>query len=411
MKLFAAYLIFFLVFEPVVFAASKKVALIEVFEHEPSRKLTNLRYLLEKRLSDSRKVELVSPEKIRSYFQQGKLSPQGLVQGDVLVEKAERQLFNDDTKACLSTLNHAVGDLSHHPGIQGSLIRAYLMRAQVFQGMKKKKEAVADLEKAVSINGGAQNLDLFSYPPALAKGYRAAYASYSKNHRWVSVKVETKGADNLPIYLNGQIKGHGPVAYLKIPQDTSQLISAGNAGAIKTIKNTQTKTLNVSLVGTNQKVRSLGVHSLGFEKMDSDAALLSEGVALGKNVHADYVVMLELTELNYFKRLNVRVANVPGHSLSAAKPIDVMGLASNADSIASVVADYITHLDAASFVSPKQESHDPVLLGKKKNKTLLWGAIGVLVAGAAAGTVLLLSGSSGSSNSSVVSVSGARFAH
>lgn len=358
-------------------ADGRRVILIPIADETETKSLVSLKQQIESILTESNNVSLAS------------VSSQGVAQvevpGDVIYLEGERQFLNLEYENALQTCDNALAQLSKNPGIKNSMHKVWVLKAQIYLAQDKRDAAEELFEKAAEIGFFHQELDDFFYQAPIREAYARAYKKYAEKTETTNIVLQVKGQKKSPVYLNGALVGSGPEVRVAVPVRTVHLAAAGNVSSptkIEIRKKPMTVTLEERVV----------TRVLSMNRID-------DALAWGRSVNADTAVMMSLAKDHPNHKLSLRVVDVNAKRATPVTRLDVT-LNPQSDSAASAAAHHIL------TVSQKQFSVTHVDGKRKTPKALLYGIIGVLVAGAGVGVALGMGGSGGSSDGSSVHVSG-----
>ncbi len=383
---------------PECFAASKKtIAVVEVFKNKPSNDLSLLRHELERTIMRSKKMQLVVSSRVAAYFNHGKTDSPSMTEGDILYREAEDLFMAFKNHQALDVLTLCTSELNKKPGISGTLVKAYLLKAQIKNEIGKYKEAFESMVKAVSYNLSQKKLDTYVFSPRTRRLFEKARRKYIVQTKISDLTVNVKGKKKSPIYINGVFRGNGPLLIVKVPENHVQFVSTGTA--VTSFKKTSKKEITLAARNSSRFSKEY----IGFKNGDSKH-LLIQARDLGQKVRADYVALMSLSESNAISKIKLIIVDVKKGLYSKTKVIDVKDAAEDANKTAKRARQFIASLSRNDF-----SKIDMQFAKKKINKnTLIYSAIGAVVLGVGIGTALALSSGSGepSVSTSPVSVSG-----
>lgn len=401
------YLVSFFFFgSSLAFSYSKKeVALVEVFEEVPTKWGSDFRHKLERNLIQSKKVRVISADKVAAYFNKTIVNDEALTPGDKLYQEAQRLFLNFDLEGAQKIADQAIGELQKKPGTQGSLIKASLLKAQSALEMNSADIALKATEEAISYNVSAVKLDDYYYAPKFQRFYGKIYSAYISTTPLLDITVYDRGEKDLPVYVNGVLRGYGPTLTIKAPKIARLHIMVGDSPKAPVIRIDagEASREGVSVVGKKIAVSTSPLRApIGF-KNDSKSSLTDQAIGLGMALSADEVVLIKVDELQYLNRMTLNVVDVKTGAMSPARQIDVVDIEDDLDSAAQVAGKFIDDWPSSRLAKAEKEADTPVLVGKKKSgksssffkKPVAWIVIGTLVIGAGVGAALGMGGGGG----------------
>lgn len=422
LRFLVTYLSVFLIVTPAWAGSQKSVALVEVFESRPNPEFTQVSKQIETFLNRSKKVRLISQEKVASYFYKNQVLEGAMVEGDRLYDEAEDFFYAFLFNKALEVLERAEASFRKQPGTLEGLFKVQLLKAEINLSEGKTEEATSAVNKAISYDTSRQDLNSYSYPPKIRQFYQTLYRQYLRDHSLASLKIQVRGNKKVPIYINGVYRGDGPELEVKIPQYTPQMVTAGNGlKASVTAVTAGSPNFNgkalVSAKGETDGEEN--AQTVGF-KQSSLTSLTAKSVALGQALGADEVVLVKLSSgLGRGGQLSLRAIDPLTNQVGDEKRFALANLPEDLIEAGRDGANYIEKPSWKGLASvEKVEEESPQFqaeltkvkkekkVGKKGfPKGILYALIGVVVVGAGVGVALGMGGGSGPGPSTTTSTS------
>lgn len=420
-RVFTIYLILFFINLPLMspcLAAQRSVALVEVYDSSPSKNLGQMRHKIESFLLESKRVRLISADKIVAYFDKSSTGDTATdiaggdksqsTKGDQVYREAED--LNDAFRVnkAYEVVQVAIEELKKDCGRQGNLINAYLLKANLEITQGKSDEAYNSMQQAIALDVDLGKIDDYKYSPAMRSLYAKAYQRFVLENDITNFTVNIEGAQSLPIFVNGVMRGFGPQLTIKISKKARLSIAAGDKGRAKQVNTDQA---NVTLEAKGKGSGSLVGNKIIGIKTGSFSAMTADAVALGKSVGADQVILVKLDEMHPVDKLLVTVVDVRKGRATPPKPFEMVSVSDDGDKVAKISTDYMLSPGAMTqtthTTSPAVPQNNGTQARQKKrgHGALIGAVIGVIAVGAGVGAVVALAGG-GSSSTVTTSLSG-----
>lgn len=407
------YLVFYLLFSPLMSdfclaqtSTQKRIVFVQTFDEAPSHELDELRGKIEKYLSTASDITIIPAPDVVAYFGDQKKS--FLTKGDRLYYQAEDLYYSFTPEKSYGLIKAAIDELKKHPGVNGNLVKAYLLKAQVEWYLNHPGDAHESLLSAISNNLGQEELSDFYYDPKMRHFYSKAYKEFLQNHEIITLNIHTHRSKKSPIYVNGILRGQSPQISIKVPADQIQWVSTGNDPEAPLVAVSNQKKITITV---GQNVFNEGkIQLVGF-KNDTTSNLVQKSFGLGSFSGADYVILLGKENFENGQRVSISAVNVRKYRMTDTKIIETHDLGKSYKSVASVAGDFIMSLDSKNSLVQEQAEAATTPVAPKKSKSFFKKPVGKIVLGALlVGTVAAVAvgvaGSSGGASISSASISG-----
>lgn len=382
-------------------AESRSVAVVQVFVGKPDPTLSAMRDKISTFLSNQKGVNLVAMNKFAS---SQRATSSKYVPGDKEYESAKNLFIDFKFNDALTFVDRAISSLQANPGTQGTITKAYVLKAGIFWELKNEPMAQQAILDAVSYNLDMKALDEYYYSTKMINFYSRAYQTFQENNKVVTMSINLKNASMMPIIVNGHLRGVGPKLTIPVPKGVPQIIQVQNNIYSYTPGNGKNKYV----------IDTTDYQGTPFSSMaDNNFTYLAEDAQnIGSTIKADQVAYLKLRKKGKSKELLLKVVDVKNGNASGTKYYTLLSIDKDGDQVARMASDYIASLHSRSQFSkelayswdlhqPDKPVKDPP---KKLGKTawIIGGAAVVVIGGIIAGVAL----SSGGGNSGSGSGSG-----
>ncbi len=294
------------------------------------------------------------------------------------------------------------------------LTDAYLMLGNIHMGNNDPRHAQEAFKEAVRLDPSREITEV-EYPPRTVAMFRKSKEEFLKKNK--SVELEVSSSPNkADVYLNGVLKGKTPLKLDRMTQG-EHFILVQHEGYKTQAKRVLIKTSEAREKISLEKSSTLvaNPHGLTVTNLQDVPEQVALATAVGKGMNVDKVVLTSVEEIGWNNKITARMIDIRYQASHKHKSVEVLDLPKDTRSAAHVIAadlGNIADIDLAK--DPKKYAESEILvIGNKKKRPLikspiLWGLIGVAVAGGATGALLLGGGGGGGGggNTSTVSLSG-----
>ncbi|MCP5464519.1 MAG: hypothetical protein H7A33_05810 [Deltaproteobacteria bacterium] len=374
---------------------SKRLALVEV---QPDTKSphANLRYKILTYLGKKKDFELVPEDQLAAAFLENRLNRELMTQGDLLLHEAEDLFSAFKVNKAQEFAVMAIEELKNHPGILGSLQKAYLLQTQISWELNQDKAANQALRKAVQINLSAETLDGASISPKLKKEYEKMRNAYLNQIAAKKMTIQLKDNSVQPIYVNGMFRGIGPRVEIMVDPSQVQFIQAGT-NIKQQIESTDKREIVIN--ASNAKKNN----ALGFDLIKPHE-LVQRAQIIGRQVGADWVALLNTPKNRGEHESTLQVINVADGTVSKEISEMLIKKKQSEELFANKVSSFVSSLNASDFnqlqntVQTATNTTGKTI--KKKSKAGIYVGIGLAVVAAGAAAAFALGGGGGGGGSS-----------
>jgi len=293
------------------------------------------------------------------------------------------------------------------------LTDAYLILGNVQMGNNDPRAAQEALREAVRLDPDREITEL-QYPPKTVAAFQRARSDFLKKAKSCSLEVQSTPV-KADVFLNGDLKGQTP---LRLGRWTvgDQFLLVQAPGYLA-----QAKKLNLKVEGGHEKIvlqkiadPAANRHGLAVTHLQDVPEQVRLGTQVGKGLDLDKVVLVSLEEIGWNSKITARMIDVKYRASHKAKSVEVLDLPRDTRSASQVIATDLSEASRLDLAKdPKKYADGEVLvIGSKKKKSflkspLLWGLVGVVVAGAPTGALQLgKSGVGSGDNAATVNLSG-----
>ena len=315
------------------------------------------------------------------------------------IEQAQEFYKNVDFKSGIAVLENVIATYRGANPVMSDrfqLVDVYLMLGNLQMGDKKPKEADASFREAVRLDPEREITEEF-YPPRVVAQFSQSKAEALKKAKTGRLEIFSS-PDKADVYINGVAKGTTPLKLENFTSGEHFVLVEGRGSkplARKiTVKDNYTRErFELAQAGSE---RAQPLHGVAIKDLNDVGEQVRLASAVGSQLHVDKLVWVSVQEIGYNHKITARMIDLKYQASHKQKSVEVLDLPKDTRPAAQVIAkDLSAMADLDLAKDPKKFADSEVLvIGKKKHKSIwkspwLWGGIGALVAGGAAGAFLI----------------------